>query len=63
MTYGLPARPSLSDEDLAALVSAAQEVLRVRALAQPMERTPAWRFSGRWFNHGPFDQRRPRRGL
>ena len=22
---------------------------------------PTWRFSGRWFNPGPFSQRRPRR--
>jgi len=61
VSYGLTPRPAPSDEEIAALVIAAREVLAPRALLRPVEVTPAWRFSGRWFNLGPFDQRRPRR--
>jgi hypothetical protein len=43
---------------MAALIAAAEELLKAerrRVLDQP----PAWRFSGRWFNSGPFSLRRP----
>lgn len=58
MTYGLTPRPELDPDDLAALVAVAQELLQrpVTAAADPV---PNWRFSGRWFNAGPFANRRP----
>jgi len=61
VSYGLPERATLSDEELAVLLGAAEELLRVRAVVRVADLTPAWRFSGRWFNHGPYDLRRPRR--
>ncbi|MDE3007950.1 MAG: hypothetical protein KGJ10_04665 [Acidobacteriota bacterium] len=58
MNYGLAPRPELPPEEMAAVIAAAEELLRVerRRLADV---TPRWRFSGRWFNSGPFTHRRP----
>ena len=60
MSQGLAPRPTLDPDDLAALVAVAQEFLDLET-ARPTDRAPAWRFSGRWFNAGPFTQRRPYR--
>ena len=49
MTYGLRARP-LYEEDVAAVVAA---LAQVRREAPAVDATPPWRFSGRWFHHGP----------
>lgn len=60
MSYGLPPRPELSGEELAAVIAAAEEALR----AVPnvvVDKAPSWRFSGRWFNSGPYSMRRPQR--
>ncbi len=58
MSYGLTPRPTLPEEELAAVIAAAEVLLRqeVRRVPDP---TPAWRFSGRWFSAGPFHNRRP----
>lgn len=58
MTHGLPPRPELAPDDLAALLTAAEEVLKDVTRRQ-IDRPPAWRFSGRWFNLGPYTMRRP----
>ena len=60
MTYGLTPRPQLPPDELAALVAAAEEVLRKEKVAVVNDRTPNWRFSGRWFSDGPLSNRRPR---
>jgi hypothetical protein len=62
VTYGLSPRPELGADDLAALVAAAESVLSVPVRREPLSVTPSWRFSGRWFNDGPFANRRPLRG-
>jgi hypothetical protein len=45
---------------MAALMVAAQELLKrdARVVVDP---PPSWRFSGRWFNAGPYALRRPYR--
>jgi hypothetical protein len=43
---------------MAALVSAA-EVLLKEERRRVKDKPPAWRFSGRWFNSGPYALRRP----
>lgn len=60
MNYGLAPRPQLDPDEMAALLVAAQELLRTQALvvSDPL---PSWRFSGRWFNAGPYALRRPYR--
>ena len=58
MNYGLAPRPELGPDEIAAVIAAAQELLRTRV--EDVDETPAWRFSGRWFNAGPFAMRRPR---
>jgi hypothetical protein len=58
VSHGLAPRPELPAEELAAVVAAAEAVLRVE-LARPLDLAPAWRFSGRWFNAGPYALRRP----
>jgi hypothetical protein len=45
---------------MAALVAAAEEVLRA-SQSVVVDRAPSWRFSGRWFNAGPYSLRRPNR--
>ena len=60
MNYGLTPRPELDVDELAALVAAAEEVLNVAPTNVP-DSVPSWRFSGRWFNSGPYAMRRPTR--
>lgn len=58
MNFGLEPRPELPPEELAAVVAAAEELLRYEQ-RRVAEQPPAWRFSGRWFNSGPYALRRP----
>ena len=60
MTYGLPPRPELSSEELAAVIAAAEQILKSDK-ARVVDATPSWRFSGRWFNSGRYTLRRPYR--
>ncbi len=62
MSYGLTPRPQLAPDELAALVAAAEEILRNERTAVVVDHVPNWRFSGRWFNAAPFSNRRPRLG-
>jgi hypothetical protein len=62
VNYGLTPRPELPPDELAALVAAAEEVLRSDTTAAVADQVPNWRFSGRWFNDTPFANRRPRLG-
>ncbi len=62
MSHGLTPRPTLPDEEMAALVAAAEQVAATIAARPAADDVPAWRFSGRWFNRGPLADRRPRRG-
>jgi hypothetical protein len=62
VSYGLTPRPELSPDELAALMAAAEEVLRDEKTATVVDHVPIWRFSGRWFNAAPFSNRRPRLG-
>jgi len=62
VSYGLTPRPELAPDDLAALVAAAEEVLRGEKAVAVADQAPVWRFSGRWFNATPLANRRPRRG-
>ena len=60
--YGLTPRPELGPEEMAALVVALEHCYDEPAALVPAPAPVAsWRFSGRWFNSGPFDRRRPRR--
>jgi hypothetical protein len=43
---------------MAALVAAAEELLKSERL-RVIDKPPAWRFSGRWFNSGRYAMRRP----
>ncbi|MGA7833946.1 MAG: hypothetical protein WCA31_01940 [Acidimicrobiales bacterium] len=58
MSYGLAPRPSLPPEEMAALIAAAEELLRAER-RRVKSQTTAWRFSGRWFAAGRFAMRRP----
>lgn len=58
MNYGLPQRPELSKEELAAVIAAAEEVLKAEQ-TRVVDGVPVWRFSGRWFNAGRYALRRP----
>jgi hypothetical protein len=60
VSYGLPPRPELSEGELAALIAAAEEVLKTVSNVV-VDQAPSWRFSGRWFNDGPYSMRRPQR--
>ena len=60
MNYGLTPRPELPPDELAALVAAAEEILISERATVVVDQVPNWRFSGRWFNNGPFSNRRPR---
>ena len=64
MSYSLRARPTLSPAELAAVMAAADTLLKQRArenyVAEVAIDTPTWRFSGRWFAAGQFSSlRRP----
>ena len=56
--YGLAPRPGLTSDELAALVAAAEAVTKSE-VARAVDVVPTWRFSGRWFNVGPYALRRP----
>lgn len=43
-TWGTP-----SDEELAAIVAALEQVWPRGSATVPKQRTPVWRFSGRWW--------------
>jgi len=58
MSYGLAPRPGLPPDEMAALIAAAEELLKP-GRARVKDKLPSWRFSGRWFNAGPFALRRP----
>ncbi|MGB8198025.1 MAG: hypothetical protein WCF25_13585 [Acidimicrobiales bacterium] len=60
MSYGLTPRPELPPDELAALIAAAEEILRSEKTVALVDHAPVWRFSGRWFNAGPYSDRRPR---
>ncbi|MFY9783896.1 MAG: hypothetical protein WAK12_10250 [Acidimicrobiales bacterium] len=60
MSYGLAPRPTLPPEEMAALIAAA-EVLLKDERRRMKDKPPSWRFSGRWFNSGPYANRRPQR--
>lgn len=62
MTYALTPRPELALDELAALVAVAEELINrpTRTIAV-VDHASSWRFSGRWFNSGPFADRRPQR--
>jgi hypothetical protein len=47
---------------MAALVVAVQEVMARRTVLV-VDPVPSWRFSGRWFNTGPYANRRPYRAV
>jgi hypothetical protein len=58
--YGLTPRPVLDADELAALIAATEEILRSETPPSVVDQVSNWRFSGRWFNTGPFSNRRPR---
>ena len=58
MNYGLAPRPSLPPEEMAVLIAAAEELLKAER-PRVKDKPPTWRFSGRWFNAGPYANRRP----
>ena len=61
MSHGLAPRPQLPPGEVAVVVAAVEALLRQGASDVVADVAPTWRFSGRWFNPGPFSQRRPRR--
>jgi hypothetical protein len=44
---------------MAALLAAAEELLKGERPRVKDNKPPTWRFSGRWFNAGPYANRRP----
>ncbi|MEI8127224.1 MAG: hypothetical protein WCG86_05330 [Actinomycetota bacterium] len=62
MSYGLAPKASISNEEMAVVLAAAQALMNATTLIAPTPNVvPPWRFSGRWFATGPFSsQRRPR---
>ncbi|HVA70024.1 MAG TPA: hypothetical protein VNF08_01715 [Acidimicrobiales bacterium] len=58
MNYGLAPRPGLAPDEMAAVVAVAEELLKSEG-QRVKDKPPTWRFSGRWFNAGPFTLRRP----
>ena len=64
MSYGLAPRPVLPAEETAAVMAAVEEMLKVEAeQVLAIDTVPNWRFSGRWFNAGPYTMRRPLRPM
>ncbi|NNN00887.1 MAG: hypothetical protein HKL86_03535 [Acidimicrobiaceae bacterium] len=62
MNHDLPPRPQVDPAEVAVIVAVAVAMssLSPNHVVENDE-TPAWRFSGRWFNRGPFSLRRPSR--
>jgi hypothetical protein len=58
VSYALPPRPQPSPEETAAVLAAVEELLLSQQVV-PVDTAPTWRFSGRWFNSGPYSMRRP----
>jgi len=58
VSYGLAPRPSLPPEEMAVLIAVAEELLKEER-QRVKDKPPTWRFSGRWFNSGPYANRRP----
>jgi hypothetical protein len=58
VNYGLAPRPGLPPEEMAAVIAVAEELLKSER-QRDRDSAPSWRFSGRWFNAGPFTLRRP----
>ena len=53
MSVTLVTGSDLSEEEVAAVVIAVEMLISTRpALEESRDVTPAWRFSGRWFNEG-----------
>ena len=52
MTFGLRPRPQARPEEVAAITAIAQALLTPTAAEVVRDETPAYRFSGRWFNAG-----------
>jgi hypothetical protein len=62
MSYGLVPRPGLASDEMAAVMAAVEEIMQEQAQRSlVVDTVPAWRFSGRWFNNGPYANRRPLR--
>ena len=52
MTFGLRPRPQARPEEVAAITAIAQALLTPTVVEAARDETPAYRFSGRWFNSG-----------
>lgn len=66
MSHGLVPRPQLANDEAAAVMAAVEEIMKAQAQAElsiVADTVPAWRFSGRWFNSGPYTNRRPLRPM
>jgi hypothetical protein len=49
---------------MAALLAVAEEMISEQAIQiAAVDVVPSWRFSGRWFNSGPYANRRPMRPM
>jgi hypothetical protein len=49
---------------MAAVMAAVEEVMKAEPpISLPVDVVPSWRFSGRWFNSGPYAMRRPLRPM
>jgi hypothetical protein len=49
---------------MAALMAVAEEMISDQSLQiVAIDTVPSWRFSGRWFNSGPYANRRPLRPM
>ena len=64
MSHGLAPRPTLPSDEMAAVMAAVEEVMKAEPpISLPVDVVPSWRFSGRWFNSGPFAMRPPLRPM
>jgi hypothetical protein len=52
VTFGLRPRPKACPEEVAAITAIAQALLTPTVVEATRDKTPAYRFSGRWFNSG-----------
>jgi hypothetical protein len=54
----------LPADEMAALLAVAEEMISEQSLQiVAVDMAPSWRFSGRWFNSGPYANRRPMRPM
>jgi len=64
MSHGLAPRPGLPADEMVALLAVAEEMISEQSLQNvAIDTVPSWRFSGRWFNSGPYANRRPMRTM